>query len=91
MSDHEEARAPRTLVIRAADRASMEEESFRHPLDANSELHGFELARKVGLERVGVNLLRVPPRKVSYAFHRHAAEEEWLYVLHGRGVAEIGD
>ena len=83
--------APRDLVVRAADRAGMEEECFRHPLNANSELHGFELGRKVGLRRVGVNLLRVPPRRESYAFHSHAAEEEWMYVLSGHGIAEIGN
>ncbi len=82
--------APRDLLIRVADRAELEE-SFRHPLNPNSELHGVALSRKTGLARLGVNLLRVPPNKESYALHVHAVEEEWLYVLSGKGIAEIGE
>ena len=82
--------APRDLLIRVTDRAGLEE-SIRHPLNPNSELHGVALSRRTGLARLGANLLRVPPNKESYALHVHAVEEEWLYVLSGRGVAEIGD
>jgi uncharacterized cupin superfamily protein len=33
----------------------------------------------------------VPPGKESFVYHSHQREEEWIYVLSGRGIAEIGD
>ena len=33
--------------------------------------------------------MRVPPGKESFVYHSHYREEEWIYVLSGRGVAEI--
>lgn len=83
--------APRSLLVRASDREGMLEESFRHPLNPNSELHGYDLGRRVGLTCTGVTLARVPARRESYAPHSHAAEEEWLFVLHGRGIVDIDD
>jgi uncharacterized cupin superfamily protein len=38
-----------------------------------------------------VNLVHLAPGKESYAFHRHAVEEEWLYLVSGRLVLEIGE
>jgi uncharacterized cupin superfamily protein len=34
---------------------------------------------------------RVPPGKESFVYHSHQHEEEFLYILSGRGIAEIGD
>jgi len=82
---------PRDCLVRAADRAAMREESFRHPLNPKSELHGYMLSRQMGLSRVGVSLLRVPPGKESFVYHSHETEEEFCYVLSGRGLAEVGD
>ena len=31
----------------------------------------------------------MPPGKESFVYHSHQHEEEWLYILSGRGVAEI--
>lgn len=89
--DAEKKIAPRACLVRAGDRAAMAEESFRHPLNPKSELHGYMLSRKVGLSRVGVSLLRVPPGKESFVYHSHETEEEFCYVLSGRGVAEVGE
>ncbi len=90
MSD-ESSRSARELIVRAADRGALLEESLRHPFDASSELHAYALARHVGLERVGVNLVRVPPGHSSYPMHAHAAEEEWLFVLSGKAAVDLGD
>ena len=64
---------------------------FSHPWNPNSELHGTRLSSLVGLSRVGISHVRVPPGKESFVYHSHHREEEWIYVLSGRGVAEIGD
>jgi uncharacterized cupin superfamily protein len=36
-----------------------------------------------------VNIARIPPGKESFVYHSHHHEEEWLYILSGRGVGEI--
>jgi uncharacterized cupin superfamily protein len=31
----------------------------------------------------------MPPGKESFVYHSHHHEKEWLYILSGRGIAEI--
>jgi uncharacterized cupin superfamily protein len=63
--------------------------TFSHPWNDKSAIHGFMLARATGMRRTGVSLARLAPGKESFVYHLHHFEEEWLYVLSGRGVAEI--
>lgn len=79
---------PRELV-RAVDRPK--ETSFAHPLNPCSEMHGVMLGDISGLSRIGVNLITVPPGKESCVLHTHSAEEEFIFILSGNGVAEIGE
>jgi uncharacterized cupin superfamily protein len=83
-----EKSSPKQL-FRAADRARLPEESGQHPLNPNSEVHGHRLGDAVGLQRLGVAQLRIPPGKESFILHTHACEEEWMYVLSGRGKVQI--
>lgn len=78
------------FVVRAQE---AEENASRvsHPWNPNSEFFGTRLSSLVGLSRVGVNRVRVPPGKESFVYHSHHREEEWMYVLSGRGVVEVGD
>ena len=62
-----------------------------HPWNEKSEIHGFMLARATNLKRTGVSLARLAPGKESFLYHLHHCEEEWIYILSGRGVAEIDD
>ncbi len=62
-----------------------------HPWNPNSEISGAQLGRMTGLQRTGVNIARLEPGKESFVFHAHEREEEWIYILSGRGTAEIGD
>jgi uncharacterized cupin superfamily protein len=77
-------------IIRAAE-STASNATFRHPWNPNSEMHGTILGRAAGLYRAGVNLIRVPPGKESFAYHAHLHEEEWIYVLSGRAVIESGN
>ena len=86
MASHDDD--PRCLV-RQADQPDATVMS--HPLNPRSEMHGVMLGDLVGLRRLGVNLIRLPPGKESCVLHTHAAEEEFLLILSGHGVAEIGD
>lgn len=78
-------------LIRAADLSSASEESFTHPLNPRSEVRGHSLSDPTGLERLGVHLIRIAPGRESFAYHRHYGEEEFIYVVSGRGIAEIDD
>jgi uncharacterized cupin superfamily protein len=80
--------APRILV-RAAERGAPK--VMHHEENPASEVHSTPLSRRAGLERIAVNLHRIPAGKESWVYHRHHRQEEWLYVLEGRGIAEVGD
>jgi uncharacterized cupin superfamily protein len=43
----------------------------------------------VGLQRIGFHMGRIPPEKESFVYHFHHHEEEFVYILSGRGIAEI--
>jgi uncharacterized cupin superfamily protein len=81
---------PSLNIVRAADSAAHAQE-FSHPWNPESLMLGTQLARSVGLRRTGVNLIRIPAGKESFAYHSHHHEEEWLYILSGRAVALIDD
>jgi len=75
-------------LLRAAD-IEKETQPFSHPWNPNSQAFGTILGHRLGLKEVGVNLARLPPGRESFCPHSHAKEEEWVYVLSGRGVALI--
>ena len=56
-----------------------------------SEIAMTMLARATGLKRLGVNIGRVPPGKEAFIYHRHHNEEEWVYILEGKGLSDIED
>lgn len=82
-----QARKP--SLFRAADQAQIPETPFSHPLNPNSELHMRSLGDAVGFQRLGLHVVRVAPGKESFVYHSHHCEEEFIYILSGRGVAEI--
>jgi uncharacterized cupin superfamily protein len=78
-------------LLRAAQIRELSEFPFRHPLNPKSEVHLRSLSRAAGLERIGLNIGRVPPGAESFVYHFHHCEEEFVYILSGRGIAEIGE
>ena len=78
-------------LLQAADIQALPEEGRVHPLDPTSVRHTRSLGDAVGLATIGVHLVRLTPGKTSSVYHFHHHDEEWIYVLSGRGVAEIGD
>ena len=81
---------PNLYLLRAADIAARSQ-TFSHPWNPKSEVTGYQLAKSTGLRRTGVNLARLAPGKESFVYHSHWTEEEWIYILEGRGVARIDD
>jgi uncharacterized cupin superfamily protein len=80
---------PPRVLVRAAERGP--DFPSGHPYNPRSEMHGWLLSRPAGLRRVAVNLAFLPPGRESAIFHVHHREEEWMYVLAGRGIAEVAD
>src|ERR1700750_3075211 len=83
------AQKPQFLLSR--DKAQEFQASFSHPWNPNSHLSGVPLGKVMGLERTGVSLVHIDPGKESFVYHSHQREEEWIYILSGRGIAEIDD
>lgn len=81
---------PNLYLLRAADIAARSQ-TFSHPWNPASEMTGYQLAKSTGLKRTGVNLARIPPGRESFVYHAHWQEEEWIYILSGRGIARIDD
>lgn len=78
----------RIFLLRANEIVE-QEATFSHPWNSNSQISGTHLSPLVGLKRVGVSLAKIPPGKESFIYHSHHREEEWIYIISGRGIAEI--
>jgi uncharacterized cupin superfamily protein len=78
-------------IVRAAARTPESAEADSHPLNERSRVVGHGLARPAGLKAIGLWELTIPPGKESFVYHRHHREEEFIYVLAGRGIVEIED
>jgi uncharacterized cupin superfamily protein len=79
---------PGALVRAGAD---LPELVFHHPLNPRSEIHMRSLGDAAGLQRLGFHIARVPPGKESFIYHAQLGDEEFVYILSGRGIAEIDD
>ncbi len=77
-----------SYLVKAVDMKE-NEGSISHPWNPNSLIHGTQISRMTGLKRSAVNLVRIPPGKESFIYHSHQKEEEWIYILSGKGIARI--
>jgi len=77
------------VYLITADESKKHEFSFSHPWNPNSKMIGTQLGKMTGLTRIGVNLVKIPPGKESFLYHSHQREEEWIYILEGKGKADI--
>lgn len=78
-------------LVKAAAIAKMEPVKRVHRLNARAVRHGIALGDLVGMTDMGIHLVRIKPGNQTTEFHTHYCDEEFLYILSGRGVAEIGD
>lgn len=62
---------------------------FTQKLNPNSLFRATGLSRLAGMSRAHVSFVRLPPGKDSFAYHAHMLEEEWIYILSGRAIAQI--
>ena len=89
MSTSDEIATPH--LLRAEAIARLPEQVQQHPLNAEATRHTRSLSDALGLQRLGLHLVRVRPGDESTEFHFHHLDEEFVYILAGRGLAEIGE
>jgi uncharacterized cupin superfamily protein len=83
--------APKNCLLKAADIDGLAQLRIHHPFNPNSDVWLRPLSELAGLTRVRLTFARIPPGKESFVYHAHEADEEFVYILSGRGRAEIGD
>lgn len=86
-----DANDPRRHLLRAAEIDAMPPRRHLHQFNPNAVRLTRTLGEAAGLARIGVHLVRLAPGRDSTQQHFHDADEEFLYVLSGRGMAHIGD
>lgn len=80
----------RSLLSRA-DIDQIAETHHCHVLDPEAQRLTRSLGDATGLKTIGVHLVRLEPGRESTVYHFHHQDEEWIYILSGNGVAEIGE
>jgi uncharacterized cupin superfamily protein len=78
-------------LIKAAEIEEMPLDTRTHQFNSNAIRQTRSLGDLLGLEALGVHLVTVEPGNESTQFHFHHVDEEFLYILSGRGIAEIGE
>ncbi len=78
-------------LITADDMAAMDEHRRQHQFNDNAVRLTRTLGTATGMQRIGVHLVRLAPGRDSTQHHYHDADEEFLYVISGRGTARVGD
>jgi len=78
-------------LLRAAEIAEMQQDTRIHQFNNNAVRHTRALGDLLGLESLCVHLVRVEPGRESTQFHSHQVDEEFIYILSGQGIAEIGE
>ncbi len=78
-------------LLSAARIAALQETESRHQFNANAIRHSRALSDATGMRRLGVHLVRLERGRDSTQHHYHDNDEEFLYILSGRGEARIGD
>ncbi len=71
--------------------AAIREAITQHQFNDNAIRHSKNLSTPTGMQRIGIHLVRVESGHDSTTHHYHDADEEFIFVLAGRGIAKIGD
>lgn len=82
---------PQTHYLSHSDLEMLSETHIKHPYNPASDVYLRRLSPLVGLKRLGLYLARIPAGGESFLYHRHERDEEFLFILSGRGQAEIGE
>ena len=75
----------------AEEIAALPERKHQHQFNDKAIRHTRSIGDLTGLSRIGIHLIRLETGSDSTTFHYHDADEEFIYVVSGRGIAAIGD
>ncbi len=78
-------------LLSASDIQGLGEVHHQHQFNDNAVRMTRTLGTQVGLSRIGIHLVRLQPGRDSTQQHFHDSDEEFIYILSGRGMAHIGD
>lgn len=81
----------RLPLLSASEIADLDEVVNVHQFNDQAVRHTKSLGDVLGLDSIGVHLVRLEPGADSTQFHFHHVDEEFLYIVSGQGIAEIGD
>ena len=62
---------------------------MQHQFNDNAIRHTRTLTEGMGLENLGIHVVRIEPGRDSTTHHYHEADEEFIYILSGQGTAKI--
>ena len=82
-------RAPFPLLTASAIKA-MKEVPKAHRLNARAVRNGKSLGDAVGMNDMGIHLVRIKPGDLTTEYHTHYCNEEFIFILSGHAIAEIG-
>lgn len=82
---------PEYPLVTAATIDSLDETRHVHQFNDNAVRHTRSLGELAGMTQLGVHIVRLESGDESTQFHSHQCDEEFLYILSGRGIAEIGE
>ena len=77
--------------LTAATITAMPERAHVHQFNDKALRLTRTLSDAVGLQRIGIHLVRLASGMESTQFHYHDSDEEFIYILAGRAVADIGE
>jgi uncharacterized cupin superfamily protein len=77
-------------LLTATEIARMAVERRRHFVNKKALRLNKSLGDAVGMQDMGVHLVRIKQGDDTTEFHTHFCEEEFVYILSGQGIAEIG-
>ena len=77
-------------LLSAAAIRRLKENKFVHFLNPGAIRHTRSLGDACGLSTIGVHRVRLKQGDDSTEYHFHHQDEEWVYILSGSGIAEIG-
>jgi uncharacterized cupin superfamily protein len=78
-------------LITAGQLAALDERRHEHQFNPNAIRLTRTIGERTGLERIGVHLVRLQSGRDSTQHHYHDADEEFIFIVSGRGIAHIGD
>ncbi len=84
------ARSPPPL-LKAAAIARIKPVARRHRFNPKAVRQNVALGNLAGMTQMGTHLVRIKPGDETTKYHTHYCDEEFVYILSGRGIAEIGD